>query len=58
MKWSKLFLPVMVVSMIAGMSSCGKDDGSSSVPQRPSEIKPIRLPLPEYNGRNGKFRQE
>ena len=22
--------------MIAGMSSCGKDDGSSSVPQRPS----------------------
>ena len=36
MKWSKLFLPVMVVSMIAGMSSCGKDDGSSSVPQRPS----------------------
>lgn len=36
MKWSKLFLPVIVVSMIAGMSSCGKDDGSSSVPQRPS----------------------
>lgn len=59
MKWSKLFLPVMVVSMIVGMSSCGKDDGSSSVPQRPSaEIKPIQLPLPEYNGRNGKFRQE
>ena len=57
MKWSKLFLPVMVVSMIAGMSSCGKDDGSSSVPHR-AEIKPIQLLLPEYNGRNGKFRQE
>ena len=30
-------MPVIVVSMIVGMSSCGKDDdGSSSVPQRPS----------------------
>ena len=45
--------------MIAGMSSCGK----MMVVRRfrkaiRAEIKPIQLLLPEYNGRNGKFRQE